>query len=51
MYHLRTCAQVEDMWNKIIRKEQLIMVCGRTLQLADVKNKTKPRGHKYNFRI
>lgn len=51
MCHLRTCAQVEGMWNKRVRKEQLILVCGRALQLADVKNKTKPRGHKYHFRI
>lgn len=39
--HLRTCAQAEGIWNKRIRKDRLILVCGRTLQLADVKNKTK----------
>lgn len=51
MHHLRNCAEVESTWNKRIRKEQLILVCGRTLQLPDVKNKIKPTGHKYNFRI
>lgn len=41
MYYLRTYAQVDSIWNKSIRKEQLVLVCVRALQLADVENKAK----------